>query len=218
MSKLLRAMFCCVLALSTSSIMRADDWGTPEPVSFNSRGSINVAEIFPAGSRQNPGRKPVCYLYEMGYPGPTWSIDAKLKWKAELVAMPYQALVSMDGTLVTLDEYGHLGFDHSVVVYGAQGKLVRSLKLDEIVPKSDILRFPESESSRWWTRGAQYHFVGRKLYVTPAVGKTFEISLEDGTPRYDVALPAVDHNALTQVWRNSLRSSSITDLLEARKK
>ena len=106
-----------VLCLSFSAA--ADDWGAPNPISFNSRGFGYVAEIFPPQSRQNSTQKPLCYFYEVGYPGGTaWKIDAKLKWKVPLGndLMPYQAVVSMNGRLVTFNEYGTLGYKNAVAI------------------------------------------------------------------------------------------------------
>src|SRR5690349_2540847 len=93
----------------------ADDWASLEQVSFVSCGYSYVAEIFPPKSRQNPGDKPLCYFYEMGYPGTEWKIQPHLLWKAQLVnkQMPYQAVVSMDGFLVTLNDHGQVGYNNA---------------------------------------------------------------------------------------------------------
>ena len=58
-----------LLAVLLGASARADDWVRPEPTSFHSRGFGYVAEIFPPRSRQNSGDKPLCYFYELGYPG-----------------------------------------------------------------------------------------------------------------------------------------------------
>ena len=169
--------------------------------------------VFPPKSRQNPGKAPVCYLYRMGHPGTTWKIDAKLVWKAELPVMPLEAVVSMDGTLVTLDADADSGTDHAVVVYDGRGHVVRSWKLDDLVPRDDAAKLEQSKSSPHWTQGAKYYFIRDKLYIALAFGKTIEIALKDGRIKYGVAMPAVDNNAEAEVWRTSLRFSSITDVV-----
>src|SRR5438045_658016 len=96
-------VFWFLSLISGSSTSHIDDWGWPEPTSFHSRGFGFVAEAFPPKSRQNPGSRPLCYFYAVGYPGTEWKVSARQIWRAELAnaRMPYQALVSMDGVLVT---------------------------------------------------------------------------------------------------------------------
>jgi hypothetical protein len=228
--------FILVLALVTLSLSfsaAADDWGAPHPVSFNSRGFGYVAEIFPPGSRQNPTEKPLCYFYEMGYGGGTeWKIDARLKWKAPLVndLMPYQAVVSMHGRLVTLNEYGALGYKNAVAIYSQSGSLVRSYQLDEFIPVGDSEKVETSMSSRWWNKDAMYYFLENpgRLYVVLPWGKVAEFHLDTGRYKYGpsaefsdlakVIAKGINGSEETEIWATSLRFSSITDLMEAKAK
>jgi hypothetical protein len=217
-----------VLCLSFSAA--ADDWGSPNPVSFNSRGFRYVAEFFPPHSRQNSTEKPLCYFYEVGYPGGTaWKIDAKLKWKAPLVndLMPVQAVVSMQGRLVTLNEYGALGYQNAVAIYSQTGALVKTYQLDELIPASDSGKIEKSTSSRWWTKGAKYYFLDNpgRLYVVLPWGKAAEFHLDTGRHMYGPSAQFSElakllakgnsTNEETEIWATSLRFSSITDLREA---
>ena len=220
-----------VLCLSFSAA--ADDWGAPNPVSFNSRGFGYVAEIFPPRSRQNSTEKPLCYFYEVGYPGGTaWKIDAKLKWKVPLAndLMPYQAVVSMHGRLVTLNEYGTLGYKNAVAIYSKTGTLVKTYQLDELIPASDSGKIETSMSSRWWNKDAKYYFLDNpgRLYVVLPWGKVAEFHLDTGQHKYG---PSAQFSELarvlakgnntkeeTEIWATSLRFSSITDLMEAKEK
>jgi hypothetical protein len=209
----------------------ADDWGAPEPVSFHSRGFGYVAEIFPPRSRQNPTEKPLCYFYEVGYGGGTeWKIDAKLKWKAPLAndRMPYQAVVSMQGRLVTLNEYGALGYKNAVVIYSQTGALVKTVQLDELIPASDRGKIETSISSSWWNKEAKYYFLDspERLYVVLPWGNVAEFHLDTGRYKYGastqfselakVLAKGNNANEETEVWATSLRFSSITDLMEAK--
>ena len=228
--------FILVLALVTLSLSfsaAADDWGAPHPVSFNSRGFGYVAEIFPPGSRQNATEKPLCYFYEMGYGGGTeWKIDARLKWKAPLVndLMPYQAVVSMHGRLVTLNEYGALGYKNAVAIYSQSGSLVRSYQLDEFIPAGDSEKVETSMSSKWWNKDAMYYFLENpgRLYVVLPWGKVAEFHLDTGRYKYGpsaefsdlakVIAKGINGSEGTEIWATSLRFSSITDLMEAKAK
>jgi hypothetical protein len=231
MRKLILVLGFIVLCLSFS--VSADDWGAPNPVSFNSRGFGYVAEIFPPRSRQNSTEKPLCYFYEVGHGGGTeWKIDAKLKWKASLVndLMPYQALVSQQGRLVTLNEYGTLGYKNAVAIYSQAGALVRTYQLDEFVPAGDTGKIRTSVSSRWWNQEAKYYFLDNpgRLYVVLPWGKVVEFHLDKGRYKYGpsaefselakVLARGNNTNEETEIWATSLRFSSITDLMEAKGK
>jgi hypothetical protein len=134
------ALLISLLFALLSASARADSWVRPEPTSFHSRGFGYVAEIFPAHSRQNSGDKPLCYFYELGYPGSDWRIDARLKWKAPLVneRMPYQALISQAGDLITLNEHGSVGYRNAIVIYDQLGRATKAYELDDLLPADEI--------------------------------------------------------------------------------
>jgi len=207
----------------------ADEWPWPEPVSFHSRGFGFVAEVFPPGSRQNPGKSPLCYFYEMGYAGTNWKIDAHLKWRAPLVnsRMPYQAVVSMAGQLVTLNDHGSVGFDNAVAIYDRRGRLIKTYRLDELIPAGETGRFESSVSSRWWNKGANYYFIGDPghLYIVLPWGQVMQFGLDkgefrSGEPADFAELSFVRKkpfaNEEAEIWSTSLRFSSITDVIEAK--
>ena len=86
---------------------------------------------------------------------------------------------------------------------------------------------PISASSRWWNRGAKYFFLDEpaRLYVILSWGSVLEFFLDSGKTSYgavaryhDVAelLGKPFANEETEVWRTSLRFSSITDVLAAK--
>jgi hypothetical protein len=129
-----------LLAALHGASARADDWVRPEPTSFHSRGYGYVAEIFPPRSRQNPADLPLCYFYEIGHPGSDWRIDAKLKWAAPLVneTMPYQALISQAGDLVTLNDHGSVGYRNAIVIYDQLGHATKAYQLDDLLPADEI--------------------------------------------------------------------------------
>ncbi len=199
---------------------RADDWPRAHPRSFHARGFGRVAEVFPANSRNNPSDKPFVYVYDIGYPGGTWRVDAKLAWKGPLAnrEAPYEAILSGDGWLVTLDEWGNLGYDNAVVIYDPKGKLVKSLQLDDLLPE-DVRDRDRSVSSRYWRKGAQYVFdtKHKQLQIRLAKAGVLQVSLADGSTKYVAAnaAPVPANVEPTEVWETSLRFSSITDVVAA---
>jgi hypothetical protein len=84
-------------------------------------------------------------------------------WSRPLVneVAPVRALAADDGgRVVTFDNWHSTGFGvHVVVIYGADGALVRSLRLDQIVPAYFVDALPRSVSSIQW-RGGDPRFVG----------------------------------------------------------
>jgi hypothetical protein len=218
-----------------SAPVAADDWARPEPTGYASRGFAYVAEIFPPHSRRNPGERPLCYIYEVGHPGLSWEVDARLRWRAPLVnaIQPYQALLSPQGDLVTLNEHGHVGYENAVVIYGRDGSFVKAYALEELLPpelasgNENEAKFPISMSSRWWNHDARYYFLERprRLYVVLPWGFALELRLDGGAVAY---APWAAFAELSDVRRNpfaneeaemrptSLRFASITDVLAAK--
>ncbi|WP_077145813.1 hypothetical protein [Sphingopyxis sp. KK2] len=92
-------------------------------------------------------------------------------WSRALVneVAPVDVLVGDDGRhVVSFDNWHSTGHgDHVVVLYGEGGSLVRSLRLDQIVPAYFIDALPASVSSIHWRR-ADPRFVGDRLEVAVA--------------------------------------------------
>ena len=214
-------LIALVTLASLTAPAGADDWPMAHPRSWHGQGFSRVVEVFPARSRHNPGDKPLAYAYEVGYPGTGWKLDAKLVWKGPLAnrEAPYEAVVSSDGWLVTLDEWGNLGYDHAVVIYDPAGKLIKSHKLDGLVP-ADVANRDRSVSSRYWRKDATYLFDTRSklLQIHLANAGVLELSLASGAAQY---VPAAKARKLTNpeaatINEISLRFSSITDVLAER--
>jgi hypothetical protein len=206
-----------MFVLLVASTAVADDWPRAHPRSWHNRGFGRVVEVFPANSRCNPTAKPYAYAYELGYPK-NWDVDAKLVWKGPLVnrEAPYEAIVSMDGYLVTFDDWGNLGYDNAVAIYDPRGKLVKSKKLDDLLP-ADIRDRDRSVSSRYWRKGARYYFDDKKqvVQIHLANAGVLELALADGKHSYSATpgKPLADSNAATEIWETSLRFSSVSDIV-----
>lgn len=75
-------------------------------------------------------------------------------WDMQMVndVAPVTALVADSGSyIVTFDNWHFVGFgDNVVVIYDAKGRLIRSLKLDDILPADYIKALPRSVSSIDW--------------------------------------------------------------------
>src|SRR5688500_4044870 len=126
-------------AVSLSVAAMCDRPG-PQPVGFHSRGFSYVAEVFPPNARRNTSSQPRVYVYEVGYPGAQWQVDARRLWSATLPVMPQAAIVSMAGHVVMLDEHYQAGGDHALVVFGLDGRLVRTFALGDLLASADLER------------------------------------------------------------------------------
>lgn len=233
----LRLAALLVLA-SLAAPAAADDWPAPHPRSWHGQGGSRVVEVFPARSRHNPGDRPLAYAYEVGYPGAAQTgkapaggavgaagagsrLDAKLVWKGPLANRwaPYEAIVSSDGWLVTLDEWANLGHDHALVVYDPSGKLIKAHKLDALVP-ADVANRDRSVSSRYWRKGAHYVLDTRARLLQIHLDKAgvVEVSLTTGAAQYAAPGKArkLTSPEVAMIHETSLRFSSITDVLAER--
>lgn len=81
-------------------------------------------------------------------------------WRQNLVNIiePVGALVHDEGKwAATFDNWHSKGYgDNVVVIYGADGRLVRALRLKEMFPADKIEGFMHSSSSIWWLCSAEF--------------------------------------------------------------
>lgn len=114
----------------------------------------------------------------------------EIVWTAPLAneVSPVTAVVSEDGQrVVTFDNWHSIGFgDNVVVIYGLDGKLVRSLRLNEVVPGYFVDALPRSVSSVSWQAS------------DPRIdGETLKLSIKDvddqiKSPALEVSLSLTD--------------------------
>ncbi|TNJ34577.1 hypothetical protein [Arenimonas terrae] len=190
----------------------ADSWGSPETkVTFSANRQFRVTVtprplggnlayfqdkidgVEPAGQRADEAqRTPIARVEQRAERG-AW----RLIWQRPLVndVGPVSALLADDASfLVTFDNWHSAGYgDDTIAIYDREGRLVRKLSLEEILPPAYLHHLPRSVSSRWW--GGKHRFVngGRLLelqvvhpdpnYVRNEVRKhaPVRIRLADGT-------------------------------------
>ena len=108
---------------------------------------------------------------------------------------PVSAIVSDQGDyVVTFDNWHSVGYgDDAIVIYRADGKLVKKFGLEELLTEGDIATFSRSVSSMWWS-GEHYIDATGKLLVLKIVSNRksayddkaqfheLKIELSSGTP------------------------------------
>lgn len=157
-----------VLALGAQST-NADSWMPPSEKSFYSddesvRFTVTPRDIEsplayfedkvdgaePAGQQPAGQPKATGVLYRRGFLG-LWTIV----WRGALVndVAPVDALVSASGHyVVTFDNWHSIGYgDNVVVIYGPDGKVIRSMALTDIVPQDYMSALSRSVSSVYWS-------------------------------------------------------------------
>jgi hypothetical protein len=225
------AFFSTIVPASSTSgarVPRCDRFAA-QPLGFHSRGFQFVAEIFPPGSRHNPGDRPVAHFFEVEYPGSEWRVVARRRWSVTLPheQMPQAAIVSRAGHLVTLDDHQEAGAGvHALGIVDRGGRFVRTLSLDELLDQSDLARIPPSDCGRLWREGTRFFFTDSpdaKLYIVLPWERAVEVILATGVVRRGrvaeypelSAILSQDHpNEATDVWTLNLRFSSLSDFID----
>lgn len=93
-------------------------------------------------------------------------------WRGPLVndVAPVSALVSASGQAVTFDNWHSMGHgDDVVVIYDAQGKVVRAMGLDDFLPPAYVEALPRSASSIHWSGDHAIAGDGRELVLQVVV-------------------------------------------------
>ena len=139
-----------------------------------------------------------------------------------------EAVVSMQGHLVTLDDYDELGADYAVVLFSSLGDRLAEYSLSELLTAEEISHSERSDCGIHWRHGARYFFLldlVPRLYLALPGGEILEFDLQSGRMnRGEISTfpdlrPVMERsfpNEEAEVWPTSLRFSSITDGIGAR--
>jgi hypothetical protein len=115
-------------------------------------------------------------LFAGGGKAPVW------RWKLVNDHGPMQAFVSDDGRyVVTTDDYAAAGHgDNVLVIYKAQGELVRRFKLTELLTAEEIKAAPASTSSIHWIRGKVQIDIENELVSIELRNRILRVRLASG--------------------------------------
>jgi hypothetical protein len=177
------------IVLLPAAVTAADDWPWPQQQVFGSAHGFYGFRVTPPqpGSRSaapspSPFGRSQAVLFKPGADG-----KDVVFWKRELVNAPHRALVTDDGKYaVTLDTWGRVGFEHSLVIYGEQGRIVADLNLEALLSREAIANHVvRSVSSRWWLREGSVTFDENSETLTIALkwGTVLRVTLATGAVR-----------------------------------
>ncbi|WP_337175006.1 hypothetical protein [Paludisphaera sp.] len=150
------SIFACL------STVRADSWAPPEAISVRSRDGRFRLTVDPASAVLDPPadkdapERPGCQKARAKLKKKSEVGGFEVVWEQPLTnrVSPVEVLVGDDGTVVTLDNWHWVGHGSNVVViYGPDGKLVRSMGLEDFLTEEEVKELPHSVSSIWWGHG-----------------------------------------------------------------
>ncbi|MBA2733811.1 MAG: hypothetical protein H0U54_13070 [Acidobacteria bacterium] len=133
----------------------ADRWIIPKTRQYHSSNKQYYLEVVPKKSRLEKAENlPQGTLFKTGADG-----KVREEWTIRLVneVAPVSALVSNDGDyVITFDNwFGKGRGDDVIVIYGAQGRLIKKYALEDILSADEIKAVPRTTSSRHW--GGQHY-------------------------------------------------------------
>jgi hypothetical protein len=168
-----RIFFALVTVFLASSQLWADSWAAPTPRVFGSKwGSRGFKVLRPTFSGPSEG-----VLFRLDADG-----KEQIVWGAKLVNTPHRVLVDDSGKFVaTIDTYAHLGFAHSLVIYGDKGKVIRDFKLEDLLTQDEIRNnLVLSETSRHWAEKCEFQMESDRLVLRLNWGRVIRIELATG--------------------------------------
>jgi hypothetical protein len=142
----------------------ADKWLPPKPETYESRRGTYRLTVFPAQPEthiaDSPGAAPIRHhamqlrceavLERMAEDRRRY----EQVWRKPLIntVAPVSALVSeADGSFVTFDNWGKMGWgDDVIVLYSGSGDLKKKFALTNLMTEADFKRFPRTASSVHW--------------------------------------------------------------------
>ena len=161
-----------------------DSWFLPERATFDSSDGQWRLSITPKDLREEFDRDSAnvarAELYRKSAHG---TFVRTAAWRLVNEVSPVDALVANDGTAVTFDHWGSVGYGEDVVViYRPDGALVRQLALEDLLETEDILQLPHSTSSIWWAGKHRLDETERSvvLEIKGHQIETIPLSLETG--------------------------------------
>jgi hypothetical protein len=215
-----------IAALWLAGPARADSWADPKTETTLSANGLFRFTVTPAdfGSVLDYFREEVA-AEKSGIPverpaplGLLERRDAQGKWQPVWAGplvnriAPVEVIVAGDGRhVVTFDNWHSMGHgEHVIVIYGPDGKLVRSLALSDLLPQDFIDSQPHTVSSIQWRRDVgQFSADGASITIPVVVPYDGRLKMEEEAVPFSITLAdgAVTMPPLEQ-WGRALESSA----------
>jgi hypothetical protein len=173
----LRRFFVTVTTLCALSA-QADQWKPAAPLSKSFHNGLILVKVHPPLTE---GDSPRAEILQTKSNATTKPCSGNLVNKMR----PVEVFASPDGTaLVTVDEWGRSGYEHTLVFYRCEGSLAlkKAYSLDESLTPAEIKKHSHASiSSRNWSRNTELRVEKDAFIVKLQSGRTIRFSLTDGT-------------------------------------
>jgi hypothetical protein len=204
-------VLACLLALAVTA--PADTWATPKPRDYTSPSRNRTFKVVPPQNWLFGQAQGTLVLH--GKQGKDRTL-----WQRKLVNLPHQAFVSDHSDhVVTIDTYGRLGYQHSLVLYGKDGKVLADYQLEDLLSDEESRRHVvRTASSQRWANGKfGFSADGKEFVARLDWGKVIRIDLAKPPPSkprkpFDIATTA----PATMIWSGNALNQMLRDLQAVR--
>lgn len=167
------------LVVMSSSCAFCDTWKNVGPRLF-------VSDSHEFAVQVTPDRDPLARADAKLF-GFTPMGDERVIWRGKLVNHPHEVYVAEPypgsaPTFASVDTYGLAGGEHSLVIYRADGTVVKDYKLEDLLTPNELrLKVARTVSSRRWARSGHFALAYRDVLVIPLLwGGAIEANLDSG--------------------------------------
>jgi hypothetical protein len=183
MSKCIGVASVFTFILAFQSVSRGDSWPNPGARIFASENGLVALKVVPEKDfrkKQNPVATGILFWMRED------DGSENTVWNQKLVNIPVRALIFRRyDAVVTMDTWASMGHEHSLVIYGQEGKVIRDLRLEDLLTKGEIdHQIQHSTSSRHWRKQATFRLIhdpkSPKLRIAFDWGKVLLVELHTG--------------------------------------
>ena len=180
----------------------ADSWLEPEVKTTLSQNGQYRVIITPGGANEKTDTEQESSYPQNAYPqNASAQLDHKQangKWATmwnkpiDNAVAPVKAILSDDGAyLVTFDNWYGAGLgDNVMVIYGADGALIKKMGLEELLPPYYAFGLPQSTSSRYWAYEQRFQPNDKIVEFNLIIPAKMEENMRDpGTVRMTYDIP-----------------------------
>jgi hypothetical protein len=176
----MRQAILCLTLLVAAVAARADSWAGPQAESVFSQDGSRFVRVTPG---QRDGARAEFYAR---------TPDRSYRRVADVTLLnpvaPVKMIMTNAGYLIAMDNWHNAGYGEVLAVYGPDGKVIKSHRLEDLYDKEGIATVPTSVSSRWW-RCNPVGFVDpdqeTEVYIGEFRGGFFRVKVATGLVSYE---------------------------------
>jgi hypothetical protein len=209
------SLLVVVVLLAPAGTASADTWDSPKPRDYTSPSRNRTFKIVPPENWVSGTAQGALVLH--GKDG-----RQKTVWQRKLVNLPHQAFVcDHSDHVVTIDTYARLGYQHTLVLYGKDGKVLADYQLEDLLSEEEIRRHVvRTISSQRWADGKfGFSSDGKEFVAQLGWGKVIRIDLAKPPPSktpkpFDLT---TEEPPPSLIWSGRALNQKLPDLQAVRK-